>query len=151
MRDKLDIQFLQYAVRPGNPLWCSFLSFFFSKLKKSYFWWCWVLAAVCRLSLVAVRGGYSGCGARASHCNGCSYCRTKNQTCVPHTGRQILNHWTTRKAPLSCCFVLGSKRARISLIFWESLNSSSLDTLYPWLFFYTRILKNTLHRSLTVK
>ena len=22
-----------------------------------------------------------------------------NQTCVPFTGRRILNHWTTRKAP----------------------------------------------------
>ena len=32
----------------------------------------WVLIAVCRLSLVVVRGGYSSCGAWASHCGGFS-------------------------------------------------------------------------------
>ena len=28
--------------------------------------------------------------------------QTRNQTCVPYTRRQILNHWTTREVPLSC-------------------------------------------------
>ena len=34
-----------------------------------YFWFCWVFVAVLRLSLFAMRRGYSGCGARASHCS----------------------------------------------------------------------------------
>ena len=41
--------------------------------------------------------------------------QTRDRTCVPHIGRQILNHWTTREAPL---FLEG--RSYVLLIF-ESL------------------------------
>ena len=33
--------------------------------------------------------------------------QTRNQTHVPCTGRQILNHWTTRKVPPSISWPLG--------------------------------------------
>ena len=130
MRDKLDIQFLRVCSQTWK-LSHLFL-FFFPKLKKKLY--LAVLSLRCcvqAFSSCSYWGLLSSSGARASHCNGCSYCGTKNQTCVPYTGRQTLNHWTTREVPLSCCFVPGSKKAKISLIFWESVNSSSLDTLCP--------------------
>ena len=42
---------------------------FFFNLKKIYLfiWLCWVFVAARGLSLVAASGGYSSCGARASH------------------------------------------------------------------------------------
>jgi len=72
-------------------------------------------------------GLFSSCGVWPPHCGGFSPCRaqapehglqwlwlsglvalwhvgssqTRDQTCVPCTGRQILNHWTTREV-LSC-------------------------------------------------
>ena len=70
-------------------------------------------------------------GARASHCRGLSCCgsqaphaqaqqlwltglvapwhvgssRTRDRTCVPCIGRQILNHCATREAPIYFCFI----------------------------------------------
>ena len=51
--------------------------FLFFKFKKVfiylfYFWLHWVFVAAHELSLVAASGGYSSCGARASHCGGFS-------------------------------------------------------------------------------
>ena len=64
--------------------------------------------------------GYSSCSARVSPCGGFSCCgeqaqwlwpmglvalwhvessQTRDGTCVPWNGRQILNHWTTREVP----------------------------------------------------
>ena len=87
-------------------------------------WLCWVFVATCRLSLVAVSRCYSSYRARSSLCNGFSCCRaqalecawasvdvvnrfscpvaygvfqTREWTHVPHTGRQVLNQWTTRE------------------------------------------------------
>ena len=52
-------------------IWMSFSFFFifghtFLKLKKNYFWLCWVFIAVCGLSLVVVSGGYANCSSRVS-------------------------------------------------------------------------------------
>ena len=33
--------------------------------------------------------------------------QTRDQTCVPCTGRQILNHWTTREVKLKCSITSG--------------------------------------------
>ena len=88
-----------------------------------YIWLPWVFIAMQGLSLVAAGGGYhlSSCDEKASLCNGfCCYaagCRCagsvvaaprlhrhlgsfwiRDRTLVPCIGRQILNHWTTRKA-----------------------------------------------------
>ena len=100
----------------------TFLSFVFNKC--IYFWPPWVFISVCGLSLVAVSGGYSLCGVEASHCGGFSSCRAwaleyagfsllvcpglscskecgtfldQDLTHTPCSGRQILNHWTTRE------------------------------------------------------
>ena len=44
----------------------------------THFWLWWVLAAVLAvLGLVAVGGGFSSCGVRASHCGGLSCCRAR--------------------------------------------------------------------------
>ena len=49
--------------------------FFFNKfILFFYFWLPWVFIAAHRLSLVEVSGGYSRCGARASHCCGFFCC-----------------------------------------------------------------------------
>ena len=88
------------------------------------FWLHWVCVAVCRLSLVAARGGYSwlwcmgfslpwllllqssGTQAQWLHCTGLATQRhvesswTRNRTCIPCTGRWILIHWTTRGVPI---------------------------------------------------
>ena len=90
-----------------------------------YLWPRWVFVAACRLSLVVVSGCYSALpctgfslqwlllfrslGSRAQAqqlwymglvdpCNVGSS-RTRDWTCVPCIGRQILNHWTPRKVP----------------------------------------------------
>ena len=47
--------------------------------------------------------GLSSCGTWLSCSMHVEYSRTKDQTCVPCIGRQILNHWTTR-AVLSSFF-----------------------------------------------
>ena len=52
-------------------------NFFFNLFNLFYFWLCWVFIAVHGLSLVAVSGGYSSCGVRASHCSGFSCCRAQ--------------------------------------------------------------------------
>ena len=44
--------------------------FFLIYLIYFHFWLCWVFAAACGLSLVAVSGGYSSLGSQASHCGG---------------------------------------------------------------------------------
>ena len=59
-----------------------------------YFWLCWVFAA-CRLSLIAASGGYSSCGAQASHCSGFSCC---GALALEYTGfsgcsTQVLECW----------------------------------------------------------
>ena len=46
----------------------------FKNLFLYYFWLPWVFVAVYGLSLVWASRGYSGHGARASHCGGFSYC-----------------------------------------------------------------------------
>ena len=82
------------------------------------FWLCCLFVAVCGLSLIVVSGGYSlvgvnglliavsiGCevGAQSLWHMGLvapwhvESSWTRNQTRVPHIGRQIFNHWTTRK------------------------------------------------------
>ena len=70
-----------------------------------YSWLCWVFVAACGLSPVA---GASGCRA-VSRCGLRSWgmgsvaswlvesSQTGDPTCVPCIGRQILNHWTTKK------------------------------------------------------
>ena len=88
-----------------------------------YSWLHWVFRAVCRLSLVAASSSYSLdtvlrlLTAVASHvaeplgpvgtvvvAHWLSFpwhvksSRTRERTCVPFTGRWVLNHWTTREA-----------------------------------------------------
>ena len=83
-----------------------------------YFWPRWVFIAVCGLSLVAMRGGYSSlwCAvfslwwllllqSMGSSCVGLVAPRhmgssqTGDRTRVPCIGRRILNHCTTREVP----------------------------------------------------
>ena len=83
-----------------------------------YFWPRWVFVAVCGLSLVAMRGGYSSlwCAvfslwwllllqSMGSSCVGLVAPRhmgssqTGDRTRVPCIGRRILNHCTTREVP----------------------------------------------------
>ena len=52
----------------------AFIIFFLKFILFIYFWLWWVFVAVRRLSLVVANGGYSSCGARASHCGGFSCC-----------------------------------------------------------------------------
>ena len=81
-----------------------------------YFWPCLVFIVTSRLCIVAVRG-VSGASPVAEHpalgtqaqrlwCMGLvapshvGSSWTGDQTCVPCTGRWILNHWATREAPV---------------------------------------------------
>ena len=86
-----------------------------------FFWLCWVLAAVNRLSLVVVSESYSSLHRMGSHCGGFSCGArsqqlwlkglvdpqhvesswTRNGTHVPCTGRWILIHYVTREVPES--------------------------------------------------
>ena len=96
-------------------------------LKKFYFWLHWVFMAVLRLSLVEVRRllievaplaaelrlqgtraqqlWLTGSGVWAQYlwCMGLvllphvQYSQTRDQTCFPCLGRQILSHWTTKE------------------------------------------------------
>ena len=50
------------------------MSFFFLINFFIYFWLHWVFAPVRGLSLVEASGGYSSCGARASHRSGLPCC-----------------------------------------------------------------------------
>ena len=85
------------------------------------FWLCWVFVAALRLSLPAVSKGYSLDSflisapslvvelSRLWHRGlvtlGHVECyRTRYWTYVPHIGRLILNHWTTREIPKSITF-----------------------------------------------
>ena len=58
---------LRYTIVDSLKSNLFFLTFF--NLKKIYLfiWLCWVFVAARGLSLVAESGGYSSCGARASH------------------------------------------------------------------------------------
>ena len=127
---------------PFSPIFQSFRSSWFFVF--CFIWLRWVFLAARGLYLVAASGGYSHCGAWASHCGGFSCCaaralgawasviaaralsscdlwalecrlsscgarhvgssQTRAQTCVPCTGRQILNHRATREVPRSSWF-----------------------------------------------
>ena len=95
-----------------------------------YLWLCWVFVPVQGLSLVAASGVTLHRSARASHYCGLSCCRaqapdaqaqqlwltglvaprhvgssqTRARTPVPCIGRQTLNHYATREAPISFLF-----------------------------------------------
>ena len=104
-------------------MYFEYFTFLFQKLVS--LWLYWIFTAVCRLSLVAMHEGLlSNCGAWTSHCS-CFFCcgaralgrvgsvvvwlpglvasrqvessRKRDETCVPCSGRQIPNHWTTRE------------------------------------------------------
>ena len=53
------------------------MNLFFIYFLFIYFWLRWVFVAARGLSLVVASGGYSCCGARASHCGGFSCCRSR--------------------------------------------------------------------------
>ena len=71
-----------------------------------YFWLHWVLVAVCTFSYCS---GWSLVGAQEFWCKGLvalwhdSW--TRDQTHVPCIGRQIPNHWTTRKSSFCLSFM----------------------------------------------
>ena len=111
-----------------------------------YFWLHCVCIAVCRLSLGAMSGSFSLrwlllLWTIGSRCTGFSSCSTwaqwlwhmglvaprhvksfwtRDQTHVPCTGRQILNHWTTREI-LDCAFDDESKKC------WPNPSSSQVS------------------------
>ena len=121
-----------------------------------YFWLRWVFVAARGLSLVVVSGGYS-----SLQCAGFSLwwllllrstgsrhagfialrhvgtSQTRARTRVPCIGRQILNHYATREAPLFYIFILDSlfKLFRIRLL---CIKISYLDQ--EWLRFHRKIL-----------
>ena len=104
--------------RAAVNIWVNVAICFFMYLFPS--WVHWVFIAVCRLSLFAVREGYSSYGvwlltvatsllashrlqgAPASvvvvHGLSCMWNHPGDWTCAPCIGRWILNHWTTRGA-----------------------------------------------------
>ena len=48
--------------------------------------------------------------------------RTRNQTCVPYTGRQISNYWTTRKSGHFLAIINNVPRnIRVHVSFWSSV------------------------------
>ena len=63
--------------------------------------------------------------------------QTRGRTPVPHIGRQILNHWTTREIP----DVLNSNQVHFSVfLLWVVLLVSSLASgIKGFLFFFPRI------------
>ena len=107
------------------------------------------------------QGLLSSCGAQASPCGGFSCCgarvlavgpsvvycmglvalqpvgssQTRDQTRVPHVGRQILNHWTTRESP----DVLNLNQVHLSVfLLWVVLLVSSLASgIKGFLFFFS--------------
>ena len=49
---------------------------------------------------LALEHRLSSCGTKAFSCSmACGIFWTRDQTCIPHIGRRILNHWTTREVP----------------------------------------------------
>ena len=118
-----------------------------------FFWLCWLFVATHKLSVVAASGDCSlGCGAgfslqgllllqsTGSTVGGLSSCGTgpwllhsmwnppctRDQTRVPCVGRQILNHWTTREAPVYLFFGLVSKEcANVNKYFIKSVLTGS--------------------------
>ena len=114
----------------------SFVTDFFSFNKFIYLfiylWLCWVFVSVRGLSLAVASGATLHRGARASHYRGLSCCgaqapdaqaqqlwltgqvaprhvgssQTRARTRVPCTGRQTLNHCTTREAPIKGFIIL---------------------------------------------
>ena len=110
-----------------------FFFFFFFTYLFIYFWLCWVFVSVPGLSPVVVSGAHSSSrcvglslsrplplwstGSRragsvvVAHCLSCStacgiFPEKGSNPCVPCIGRQILNHCTTREAPLGLFFIL---------------------------------------------
>ena len=105
-------------------------------LKSFFFFWLhWVFVAACGLSPVAESGGFSCCGAwalgvRASavvahglSCSvACGSSRTRARTCIPCTGRRILNQCATREVPPTK--ILISRIHHIILIIYGTLSMS---------------------------
>ena len=110
----------QWGVRLERHWLCSSAAFFFFSFGCTG-----SLLCRCALCSCTERWATLGCGVGASHRSGFSGCSTwarehrltscgawlscspqhrgssqiRDQTCVPCIGRQILNHWTTRKVP----------------------------------------------------
>ena len=113
----------------------AFYFIFIYLFKYLFLYLCWVLVVACGIFIVACRvfslhcTGFSpavvcrlsSCGLQAlehagsvvaAHGLSCPACGmwdlsslTRDRTCVPCLGRQILNHWTSREVPKVCiCF-----------------------------------------------
>ena len=56
------------------------------------------------LRCIVVAQGRSGCGAWSYwlHSTWDPRSPSRDQTCIPCIGRQILNHWTTKEVPIIC-------------------------------------------------
>ena len=99
-----------------SSLWATDLYFCFSILYLDFIYLFWAALCLCRCMQA-----FSVCSVQASHHGGFSCygeqalgsagsvvvahrheesSRTRDRTCAPYTGRQILNHWTTREVYL---------------------------------------------------
>ena len=94
-----------------STAWEALKVWFLNFRNKSYSGWlCWVFVALCRLSLVAGREGYSSlwcrgshcggfsCGAQALECAGFSSCGTQAQ--LPQGSNPCPPHWHADSYPL---------------------------------------------------
>ena len=90
------------VLRMGYPIYLGHRdnSLFWPFFKKKYFCLSWIFVAMSRLSLVAVQG------LLLLWCMGlivppyAEFSQTRDRTCAPCIGRQILNHWTTYREVL---------------------------------------------------
>ena len=103
----------------GGPLLTWFILNFLplSPFKHFIFWRCWS-----SLRCVAL----ASCGAQAQlPCGMCGLSSsTRDWTHIPHTGRQILNHWTTREVPS----LLSPSQTFLSLLSHLSVNGTATES-----------------------
>ena len=80
----------------SNP---GFFYLFFKNIYLFNFWLHWILVAVCGIFVVGL--GLCSCGMQAELPHGIwdLSALTRDWTCVPWIGKQVLNHWTTKEAP----------------------------------------------------
>ena len=84
---------------------------------------------------------FSSCGARLSCSFACGIFWTRDRTCVPFIGTQVLNHWTVRKVPSQALLM----RSPVTYLLpnplilsspWHSMQPATSSFLKPTLFLY---------------
>ena len=125
------------------------------------FWLCWVFVAAHGPSLVVAQRGFFSCGVRLlllwrACCRACwpsswgAWAQlpvvwdlsspTRDRTWVPCTGRQILNHWPTRKVSWMVFLKIKFWKSLVKLIFQslqvEGWISTPFGNILYWVYMY---------------